>query len=53
MSRTPKAYKNLALPSAVGELLSQLFPHYCLAFHEFLRAAELKEPVQRATRFSD
>jgi hypothetical protein len=38
-------------PSALGELLGQLFSHFWLLFNEFFRAAELEEPVETATGF--
>jgi transposase len=47
-NQKPKAPKNpKPTPSALGERLAQLFSPFFLLFHEFLRAAELKEPVEK------
>jgi hypothetical protein len=37
--------------AAIAQLLSQLFSHDSQPFNEFLRAAELEEPVQKARGF--
>jgi len=52
-----KSQKRRKLPNQCPQRLVSCWANSSLTiawpFHEFLRAAELKEPVQRATRFSD